>query len=226
LIDYTLIRSKRKTVALYVRDDAVVEVRAPLKMPVSEIDCFVNSKSNWITKNNINIQERLSQRKNFHLTYGSLLTLFGKQTLIIKKTNENKTADDIFRFILPPDLTPDEIRLYCLKKYKTVAKNYLIGRTLEIALIMNVKPRNIRVGSAKRNWGSCSSSGTVSYPWRLIMADNDVIDYLVVHELAHLIEPNHSSNFWAIVKKYIPDYKEKKAKLKLLQDKLSREYWD
>ena len=71
---------------------------------------------------------------------------------------------------------------------------------------MKVKPLKIAVRKQKTRWGSCSSTGTISYNWLVIMAPNDVMQYLVIHELSHLIEPNHSQRFWQVVKTFDPNF--------------------
>ena len=90
---------------------------------------------------------------------------------------------------------------------------------------MNVTPIAVKVNSAKTRWGSCSGRNSINFSWRLIMADDDVIDYVIVHELAHIKEHNHSDRFWAVVASVLPDYKMRQAKLKILQKKLASEDW-
>jgi len=74
--------------------------------------------------------------------------------------------------------------------------------------------KKIRISSARTRWGSCSTRGTLSFTWRLILAPQDVVDYVVVHELCHLRELNHSKNYWALVEEIMPDYKVRRAWLK------------
>ncbi|MDR1272424.1 MAG: M48 family metallopeptidase, partial [Clostridiales Family XIII bacterium] len=98
-------------------------------------------------------------------------------------------------------------------------------KTQEYARLMGVTPAAVKVSNASRRWGSCSRKKSLNFAWRLIMADDDAIDYVVVHELAHLTEMNHSPRFWAIVEGIFPDYRERKSKLKDLQGKLKTEGW-
>jgi hypothetical protein len=79
---------------------------------------------------------------------------------------------------------------------------------------MNVSPARITITGAMTRWGSCSGRGSVNFSWRLMLCDDDVIDYVVVHELAHLREMNHGPHFWAIVEQVLPDYKRRKEKLR------------
>ena len=224
MIKYTLTRSNRKTISLYVRNGAV-EVRAPLRAPKSEIDRFVASKEKWITDNLAKSNERIERRKNFTLAYGDCILYRDKQYPIIGKPGNRIGFDDV-SFFMPPDLTSEEIKYACVQIYRLLAKRDLTRKTLDYAKGMSVMPTAVKINGAKTRWGSCSSKKSVNFSWRLIMADDDVIDYVVIHELAHIIELNHSERFWAIVESVLPDYIERKARLKVLQDRLGGEDWD
>ena len=89
-----------------------------------------------------------------------------------------------------------------------------------------VSPAAVKINEAKGRWGSCSSKKSLNFSWRLMMAGESVIDYVVVHELAHLKEMNHSPRFWAEVGRVLPDYPGRRAKLKELQKLLSVEDWE
>jgi len=164
-----LIRTKRKTLGIYIRPDGTVEVRAPLRLPQRDIEHFVQEKAAWITEKQQLVQQRQANA-------------------------------------LP--LTP-ELEKQCRKQAKAI----LPGRVAHFAAIMGVQPTAMRITGATTRWGSCSSKGSVNFSWRLMLCDDDVIDYVVVHELAHLREMNHSPRFWAIVAGVLPDYKRRKAKL-------------
>ena len=79
---------------------------------------------------------------------------------------------------------------------------------------MNLKVKEIKVRSYKNRWGSCSSNGNISYNWKLIMAPEKIIDYVIIHELCHLIHFNHSRDYWGEVSKKLPNYRESKEWLK------------
>jgi len=222
--DYTLIRSNRKTIALYVREGAV-EVRAPLKAPKRDIDRFVASKADWIADKLAKSNERVMQRNSFMITYGDSVTYRGKQHPVTGRSG-NRIGFDEAGFYVPPNLEPDQIKYACVQIYRLLAKQYLTQKTLAYAGEMSVMPTAIKINSAKTRWGSCSSKKSVNFSWRLIMADDDVIDYVVVHELAHITELNHSDRFWAIVGGVLPDFGGRKARLKELQHKLGGEDWD
>lgn len=224
MIPYTLTRSNRKTIALYVRDGAV-EVRAPLKAPKRDIDKFVASKEKWITDKLAASNERQEQRKKFTLTYEDSVVYKGSKYPLSAKPG-NRVGFDDKRFYIPPDLTPEQIKHACVQIYRMLAKHDLTNKVFDFAKQMSVTPAAVKINGAKTRWGSCSGKKSLNFSWRLIMADNDVIDYVVVHELAHITEMNHSVRFWAIVERFLPDYKARQKQLKELQKKLSAEDWE
>lgn len=225
MLQYTLIRSKRKTAAIHITKDAVVEVRASLKIPKAYLDEFVVSKEEWITAHLVRREQFNKEKAAFTLNYGDPVTLCGKEYPILAKEGRHSGFDGEC-FYLPPGLPPDNIKQAIVQIYKTTAKHILRDKSDEYAKRINVKPAAVKITGAKTRWGSCSGKNSLSFSWRLIMADESVIDYVVVHELAHIREHNHSSSFWAVVEGVLPDYKQCKRKLKALQDKLSREDWE
>lgn len=224
MVDYKLTRSVRKTIALLVRDGCI-EVRAPLKAPQHIIDRFVLSKEKWIEDKLLYFSDRAKHRENFRLGYGDCILYRGE-----KYPLETRFADFIGfengKFYVPPNLTSEEIKETCVKIYRALAKQVIVDRTKYFAEQMSVVPASIRVNNAKTRWGSCSSKKRLNFSWRLIMADDDLIDYVVVHELAHMSEMNHSEKFWSIIENILPDYKLRKARLKELDHCLGDENWD
>lgn len=100
------------------------------------------------------------------------------------------------------------------RRLREQARHVLTEKTDIYKQKLNVDYKKIRIGDQKTRWGSCSSRGTISYSWRLILMPEEIQDYVVVHELCHLIEMNHSKNFWALVESIIPDYSRRRAWLK------------
>ena len=221
---YTLIRSKRKTLALYVRNGDI-EVRAPLRMSKREIEKFITSKQKWILDNIKKQNQRENQRDKFHLDYGGTVLCRGRSYLVTAKTGSRASFDDE-HFYVPADLTQEQIKQACVKIYRKIAKQELTDRTHGYSKLLSVTPAAVKINSAKSRWGSCSAKKSINYSWRLIMADDEVIDYVVVHELAHIIELNHSIRFWAIVENIFPNFRERKKRLKELQTRLNNEDWD
>ena len=94
------------------------------------------------------------------------------------------------------------------------AKEYLPKRTMEYAAIMGVQPTGIRITSARTRFGSCSAKNSICYSWRLMQHPKAAVDYVVVHELAHILHKDHSKAFYATVERYLPDYRERRKLLK------------
>ncbi|MDR2546525.1 MAG: M48 family metallopeptidase [Lachnospiraceae bacterium] len=223
-LDYNITRSKRRTISLFVLDGKV-EVRAPYRVSKSEIDKFVHSKTDWIKKQLDKSAELLTKRENFSLTYGDELPYRGVLRPIICG-NDRRASFAGGCFSVPPDLTPPQIKAACVKIYRQLAKEDICEKVRYFASWMGVSPAVVKINGAKSRWGSCSAQGNLNFSWRLLMADDSVIDYVVVHELAHLKELNHSVQFWAIVERTIPDCRERKRRLRELQKKLAGEDWD
>jgi len=221
--DYTLIRSERKTAVLRIRDGQP-EVHAPMRMPKSRIDEFVALKEDWIVKKLAESEERRISRENFNLNYGDLIRYRG-ETFPITAVDDGGIGFDGERFYMPPGLSSDEIKQNCIKIYRDLAMEYLSERTRVYAEQMSVEPALVKISNAQKKWGSCYASKRITFVWRLMMADDGAIDYVVVHELAHLVHMNHSPQYWAVVESVMPDYRERKKRLAQLAKSLRFENW-
>lgn len=164
-----VIRSKRKTLAIEIRPDMRVVVRAPEKIPQNEIMKFVEVKQNWIKKH--------------------LVQMYFKAEEIKKQKKE-------------PALTNADIEKLCQK-----ALSVIPDKVKYYAEIMGVTYGRITIRNQKTRWGSCSSKGNLNFNCLLMLMPDKVLDYVVVHELCHLKQMNHSKKFWKEVERYMPDYK-------------------
>lgn len=108
-----------------------------------------------------------------------------------------------------PDRSAEELRMLQKK-----AAAVLQEKTAYYAKVLGVTCQRIRIGDQKTFWGSCSSQGRISYNWHLVLMPEKIQDYVVVHELCHLLEMNHSPKFWSFVEEIIPDYRERRKWLK------------
>lgn len=109
--------------------------------------------------------------------------------------------------------------------YRRRAETHIPERVAHFAQIMGVTVKKVSINGAKTRWGSCSTTGRLNFSWRLMMASDAAIDYVVVHELAHLKQMNHSPQFWALVAQVLPDYQQQKAQLKALSKRIQLEGW-
>lgn len=223
---FKLTRSARKTIALVVRG-GVLEVRAPLRMPKAEIDKFVSLKEPWVEKQLARQQALAQKRKQFTVGYGDTALYRGKPCPIIARTGRQAGFDDaLSQFYMPSGLPPQRMKAAVIQIYKMLAKKHLTERVLHFQPIMGVSVSALKISSAKTRWGSMSGKRSVNFSWRLIMAEDDVIDAVVVHELAHIKQMNHSDRFWAEVEKILPDYKKRDARLKAFSRMIGEQNWE
>ena len=224
-MNYTLIRSNRKTVAIHIKPGNIVEVRAPIRTPKADIDKIVASKEKWIKEKLLLIQERSDKKSYFLLDYGDMVMYRGAEYPIMAREGARMGFDGV-QFFIPAGWDSGQIKNACVQIYKILAKNVLTKKVLYFAKIMGVMPIAVKINSAKTRWGSCSAKKSLNFSWRLVMADEETIDYVVVHELAHITEMNHSDRFWRVVSGVLPDYKKLQERLKALQQRLGGEDWE
>jgi len=223
LIEYNLVRSRRKTLAIHITDGRVI-IRAPIKMGQENINRFIDLKKEWISLRLASSVIKKKEREKFSLRFGDSILFLGKPYAIAPKEG-GKANFDGECFFMPSDFGCEQIKQACIRIYRMLAKKHIEARVKEFSYMMAVDPKAIKITGAAARWGSCSIKGSINFSWRLIMAEEDVVDYVIVHELAHLKIMNHSKKFWEAVERVLPDYKQRQSKLKLLSKKLSSENW-
>ena len=211
---------------IYVKKDATIEVKAPRNLPKGIIDKYVETKSSWIEENLSKMLDKVNMRNQFTLKYGDTIFVAGKEHVIHPSLPRRYMFCEN-RLEVPSGLEPEEIRRIVIMAYKKIAKQIIRVKVDYYSEKLNVLPDKVGITSANTNWGSCSIKGNLNFSWKLLLADEEeIVDYVVVHELSHLKEHNHSSAFWEVVASVMPEYKEIEKKLKTLQDRISKEYWD
>ena len=207
-----LVRSKRRTIALIVERDGSVTVRAPLRMSAKLIDEFVEKHANWVEKKRVEVRSLQSEQTREYQAGEQFLFLGRSHALeIVSNTNKKLELADSFRL---SESEQHNAAAIFRSWYRKQAARIIGERVAHFAKQFGLDVSNIRITSARTRWGSCSAKGTLSFSWRLLMTPPDVIDYVVVHELAHTIHHNHSKRFWKLVERWMPDYKERKRLLK------------
>src|SRR6056300_1637793 len=211
-------RTKRKKTISILIKDGNVEVRATFNLNQNEIDAFILKKERWI-KNKILLQKSIKQLPEKKFINGEVFKLLGKDLkLKINISGEKKTylKNDYICLDLKnnSENNKEKIKKKLKLFYRSLSERILKERTLIESKKMNLKVKAIKVRSYKNRWGSCSSNGDISYNWKLIMAPEKIIDYVIIHELCHLIHFNHSRDYWEEVSKKIINYKECREWLK------------
>ena len=212
-----LVRSKRKTLALIVETDGTLTVRAPQRMKEADIRRFIEAKQEWIKRKQAKAQEEALPPRQF--VDGELFWYLGEQVplRIVTEAEPALVMDGIFK--LTKSAQPQAESVFTAW-YREQARKVLTEQVEYFARMHAFKAGKIRISSARTRWGSCSSKETLSFTWRLVMTPLEVIDYVVVHELCHLQEMNHSKAFWARVETILPDYNTRRKWLKVNGEKL------
>ena len=206
-----IIRSKRKTIALVVSHDATLVVRVPMMTTLEYIENIVFKKRFWINEKKKQVLKNGSLSKAKEFVNGEGFSYLGETyKLKIENCEDIKIAD----YLYFPQKYISQSRIKMIEWYKQKALEIIIERVRWYSQITGWKFKSISITNAKKQWGSCGPSGSINFAWRLIMVPLDVIDYVVVHELAHIKEKNHASGFWNNVKTVLPDYKSRQRWLK------------
>jgi predicted metal-dependent hydrolase len=201
-----LVRSRRKTVAVIVERDGSLTVRAPLHLPAARIDEFVHSHAEWIARTRARMLAQPPAPPP-RFTEGETFLVLGKPyPLRMARSQRPALAFDGRAFRLSRGARP-RAREAFLRWYKAHAREILTERVQALAGRYSFSYQKVRISSARTRWGSCSTNGTLSFTYRLVMAPVEVVDYVVVHELVHTRIHDHSKKFWAEVAAILPDYR-------------------
>ncbi len=217
-VEYSLIRSRRKTACIIIGHDGRVTLRVPMHFKIESVEQFIASKRAWIDKH-------LSALRSVHTTRVKREYVNGEGFLFLGRTYPLKIVEGQVQplvledghFCLRSDLVPStgpspEEAFKDFYRRKVLTK--IPERVTYYQDRINVKPGKIQVTEAKYRWASCSAKGNLRFHWKCMMAPPAIIDYLVVHELVHLLHHNHSTAFWSEVERILPNYRERDQWLK------------
>jgi hypothetical protein len=209
----TKFSQKRKTLGLVVERDKSVVVLAPAGTKVAAIELFVEKKKYWLYEKINHSPKFGAPQPETPFVSGKAIPYLGKNY----KLDVAKTPMDGItfhgKFLLSEENLPQG-KAILEQWYKQKAKEKITPLVERYARQLGVEYNKILISDLKYRWGSCTLKGNLNFNWRLIKAPQFVINYVVIHELAHLIELNHSDRFWNIVKVQMPNYLEAKEWLK------------
>ncbi|MDD3657095.1 MAG: SprT family zinc-dependent metalloprotease [Atribacterota bacterium] len=206
-----IIRSKRNTIALQVCEDATLLVRAPLGVGDDVIRKFILKHHKWIENKQAEILARNLSFTKKEFVNGEGFFYLGKSYCmkIVKEKNINDKLvfKDRYFYLNKKIKNPRKV---FIDWYKKKAYQRISERVDWYAQRRGFQYNKVKISNAQKRWGSCSNSGNLNFTWRLIMAPMSVIDYVVVHELVHISEKNHSRSFWNKVHLLLLDYKKQR----------------
>jgi hypothetical protein len=221
-IDYRIIRSPRrtKTIEISIGHGEGVLVAAPVATSLEAIRDIVHRRARWILQRSEHQTVRPTERA---FESGESLPYLGRHVPI--RTSESH-GDRVgirfeqwgFQVAVPRGIKGAErlqsIRASFSAWYRRRAAERINATVRQWTGHVGAAPARVVIRDQRRRWGSCSPDGVLRLNWRIVMADPALIDYVVVHELAHLLHPNHSKDFWAEVARVMPDFSTRRAQLK------------
>lgn len=219
-MEFTVEYRKRKSFELRVEPPGIVKVVAPKSAKEAEVLELVESKARWINQKLSEIRELESRRCHREYKDGEAFLYLGRnwplEVVLDSAVAKPFVSLDAGSLRIVSDRADKEHLSAVLEKwYRQRAVEKIKERLCHYGKIVGVEPNAVRIKNQKKRWGSCSSLGNLNFNWRCIMAPIEVIDYIVVHELCHLVHMNHSSKYWALVGRIMPDYQNYRDWLRL-----------
>lgn len=208
--EITLERKKIKHIYLSITPEGEIRIRIPQAMTNRETDYFLETKRDWI-------EQKLAERKPLK----SIEWIDGEPIPLLGKTYRLKLTDSLLSLpmldegeIFMQQLDPDVMNVQLDKFYRTHLQTYLDRRIVILSQEMELSPSEWRIRKMKTRWGSCNPrAGRLWFNLELAKKDPELVDYVIVHELCHLIEPGHNQRFYRVLGQYLPDWSERKKRL-------------
>lgn len=216
-LNFQLIRSKKrkKTISLHIKEDGRIVIYVPYHTPKGEIEKFIKEKQSWIVEK-ISEKEKFTKQPNKAFIPGEQFLYLGESyPLKIGDTNPKGLPLKLSfgKFLIDQGHAAKAKDLFT-QWYKREAKERIEERVHYFSNRLQLVPKGLKITSAKYRWGSCSRDNRLSFSWRIIMAPLRIIDYVLIHELVHIKEKNHSKRFWTSLETILPDYRKHRFWLK------------
>ena len=217
-ISFDIEYRNRRTMAIHIEPPDRVSVYAPMGIPEDIIKERVRLKGRWILNKLIQLKDMVPENPNIVFADGQSFLFLGKKYPLKILKNGRKRPKVFFsddKFYLELDESDHiKMRKAMGKWYRNKADRIIDDRVGIYIDIIGRAPQDIKVKEQKKRWGSCTAKGKLYFNWRIIMAPPAIIDYVVVHEMCHLIHLNHSKYFWQEVGSVLPDYKKRRKWLR------------
>ena len=208
-IEYDLQQTQRKSVEIRVMPGGNIRVFAPLRAPLRVSDEFVRSRAEWILQAREQfVRYEQARRAESSLESGQRIPLEGRSLTLnlMEGAPSIEVKGDELLMRAPGDWDEQARREFLTQWCVQRAKERFAGRMAYYQPLIGRGPGKVTVRDQRTKWGSCSNLGNINFNWRLILAPRECLDYVVIHELCHLYEFNHSERFWRRVDRYQSDY--------------------
>lgn len=212
-IGYVLRRADRRTFSLHV-DERGARVNAPVSAALRDIEGFIRQHEAWLLER-LDRHAQLARRVRFEPVDGAEFPLLGEPCRLrlverARGVEWSGDADGVALLKLP---SSGDVSKRLVAALKARALTRFVGRVEEYCLRLGLPVPAVRLSSARTRWGSCSSASGIRLHWRLIHLRPELSDYVVAHEVAHLVEMNHSPRFWSVVEAVCPQWRALRAEL-------------
>ena len=214
-------RSFQRSINLLVKINNEIKITCSKSCPKREIQYFLLQQEDWLNNSINKHKELLSRFPKKEFVQGENFLFLGVEHKLDFRPSKKKrisflwSEDQELLAEVPADFLPNpELKKPLLRFYEKWGRKIITQRVDFWSKKMQLYPNQISFRAQKYRWGSCSSEGNLSLNWKLVAAPLEVLDYVVIHELAHLKHHNHSKRFWGLVEEFSPNYKIKKQWLK------------
>lgn len=217
-------RPRQRNVVMRLKENLILTISCNQTLKEHELLCFFFANEEWLRKQiqRMDLVRALNPKKRF--SHGESFLFLGK--ILPLRVNASQTSNLPAKIKIstsgveeiyiegPRTLTESQIRHLIQKEYKRYANRILPQRVQDWSRLTQLFPKKLVLRAQRTRWGSCSTSGLISLNWKLMAAPVKVMDYVIVHELCHLVHPNHSQQFWELVESFCSDYQECRAWLR------------
>ncbi|MGB4659415.1 MAG: SprT family zinc-dependent metalloprotease [Mobilitalea sp.] len=219
-ISFDIKYKKRKTIAISINPYGKIELEVPRETTQEVITKAVEQKWDWIMKRTKEMKERLEGPQTKAYDMGEVFLYLGKSYPILIFEDSEIGKDYV-------ELTEDQLHIYvkskeeerikqALKRFYYQKCKTLVNQCIKLHQSkFKTKPRSVSISESQSTWGTCDSKYQMTFNWKLAMAPLEVIDYVVVHEMCHMVHLNHDRSFWRLVGSFLPDYEHKQNWLAL-----------
>jgi len=212
-VEYRFRRRRRRTIGIKVSEHGL-SVAAPLRAPWREIEGFLQEKARWIL-DKLDQREAAGRPRTIFGETGEALPLHGREVILVvsqAKRAVNLVGADLYIGIPEPERR-GAVRALLQRWLKARALDALTPRVAHYAARVSLPPPPFALSNARTQWGVCMASGRIRLAWRLVHLDPELADYVVAHEIAHLVELNHSERYWALVEWLYPHWREARERI-------------
>jgi len=212
-VEYRFRRRRRRSIGIRV-SELGLSVAAPLRAPWREIEGFLQEKARWIL-DKLDEREAAGRPRTIFGETGESLPLHGREVLLVVAQAQRAVTlvGTELQVSVPKPERRGAVRELLQRWLKARALDALTPRVAHYAARVSLPPPPFALSNARSQWGVCMASGRIRLAWRLVHLDPELADYVVAHEVAHLVELNHSERFWALVEWLYPHWREARERI-------------